>query len=55
MHENLTRTVPPTRTTTKTCGHHRHVGTCPCCQRAQLARWNAQLAQVAQTRQGPRL
>ncbi|HZU39779.1 MAG TPA: hypothetical protein VE992_01935 [Solirubrobacteraceae bacterium] len=24
------------------CGHTRHVGTCPCCQRAQLARWRAQ-------------
>jgi hypothetical protein len=26
----------------KACGHVRHVGTCPCCQRAQLARWHAQ-------------
>jgi hypothetical protein len=25
------------------CGHTRHVGTCPACQRAQLARWDAQL------------
>jgi hypothetical protein len=25
------------------CGHHRHVGTCPACQRAQLARWSSQL------------
>lgn len=25
------------------CGHTRHVGTCPECQRAQLARWRTQL------------
>lgn len=25
------------------CGHTRHVGTCPACQRAQLARWHGQL------------
>lgn len=31
----------------KPCGHARHVGTCPCCQRAQLARWGAQLAQAS--------
>jgi hypothetical protein len=30
----------------KQCGHTRHVGTCPVCQRAQLAKWQAQLAQV---------
>jgi hypothetical protein len=29
--------------TAKSCGHHRHVGSCPACQRAQLARWRAQL------------
>lgn len=28
----------------KPCGHDRHVGTCPACQRAQLARWSFQLA-----------
>jgi hypothetical protein len=28
----------------KACGHDRHVGTCSACQRAQLARWQAQLA-----------
>jgi hypothetical protein len=28
----------------RSCGHIRHVGTCPSCQRAQLARWDAQLA-----------
>jgi len=28
------------------CGHSRHVGTCPECQRAQLARWRAQLLAV---------
>jgi hypothetical protein len=27
----------------KACGHRDHVGTCPQCQRAQLARWRAQL------------
>ena len=30
----------------KDCGHTAHVGTCPACQRAQLAKWRAQLAQV---------
>jgi len=33
------------------CGHARHVGTCPSCQRAQLARWNAQLVSVTVARQ----
>jgi hypothetical protein len=33
--------------TLKSCGHDRHVGPCPACQRAQLARWNSQLAAVA--------
>lgn len=28
------------------CGHSRHVGTCPECQRVQLARWRAQLLAV---------
>jgi len=27
----------------RACGHTRHVGTCPECQRAQLARWRTQL------------
>jgi hypothetical protein len=31
---------------TDSCGHTRHVGTCPACQRAQLARWRAQLLQA---------
>ena len=30
----------------KQCGHQRHVGTCPVCQRMQLAKWQAQLAQA---------
>lgn len=30
----------------KACGHTAHVGTCPACQRAQLAKWREQLAQV---------
>jgi hypothetical protein len=29
------------------CGHVRHVGPCPSCQRAQLARWRAQLEQAS--------
>jgi hypothetical protein len=32
------------------CGHVHHVGTCPCCQRAQLARWRDQLASVTSER-----
>jgi hypothetical protein len=31
----------------KACGHAAHVGTCSACQRAQLAKWQAQLAAVA--------
>lgn len=31
-------------TTEGPCGHTRHVGTCPTCQRVQLARWREQLA-----------
>ena len=31
----------------KACGHAAHVGTCSACQRHQLAKWRAQLAQVA--------
>jgi hypothetical protein len=30
----------------RACGHVRHVGCCPDCQRAQLARWDTQLEQV---------
>jgi len=32
--------------TPKRCGHPRHVGCCPCCQRAQLARWSMQLTEA---------
>jgi hypothetical protein len=28
----------------KSCGHPRHIGSCPACQRAQLERWSLQLA-----------
>jgi hypothetical protein len=28
------------------CGHRHHVGTCPPCQRAQLASWHAQLEEA---------
>ena len=31
----------------KPCGHTRHVGPCPSCQRALLAEWDAQLARAA--------
>ncbi len=31
----------------KVCGHVAHVGTCSACQRAQLAKWQAQLQAVA--------
>jgi hypothetical protein len=31
---------------TGSCGHAKHVGSCPTCQRAQLARWRAQLLQA---------
>ncbi len=34
----------------KPCGHARHVGTCSTCQRAQLERWNTQLAQALPAR-----
>jgi hypothetical protein len=29
------------------CGHTRHVGPCPECQRAQLARWRAQIVEAS--------
>jgi hypothetical protein len=35
------------RSDAKPCLHDRHVGTCPHCQRAQLARWNSQLLDSA--------
>jgi hypothetical protein len=35
-----------TPTTNKACGHTRHVGSCPWCQRSQLARWAVQLAEA---------
>ena len=51
MSSNLT---PASQTETpspcKPCGHHRHVGWCSTCQRIQLARWSAQLAQVRPAR-----
>ena len=31
----------------KPCGHLLHVGSCPQCQRAQLARWADQLTEAA--------
>jgi len=33
----------------KPCAYVRHVGTCPHCQRAQLARWQRQLTAVTPT------
>ena len=32
------------------CGHVRHVGICAVCQRAQLARWSAQVADALDAR-----
>ncbi|HZU40658.1 MAG TPA: hypothetical protein VE992_06385 [Solirubrobacteraceae bacterium] len=46
MQDDLSHSTHPQSPAAKPCGHSRHVGTCPCCQRAQLARWSAQLAQV---------
>lgn len=40
--EELRRGLPAP----KPCGHDRHVGPCPACQRAQLARWRSELAAV---------
>jgi hypothetical protein len=34
----------------KPCGHTRHVGQCASCQRVQLARWDAQLAEASRAR-----
>jgi hypothetical protein len=36
----------------KPCGHRSHVGWCSECQRVQLARWRAQLAEVDRFRLG---
>jgi hypothetical protein len=44
--------IEPGVTAHKACGHARHIGCCPECQRAQLARWDVQLAQA--TRAGRR-
>lgn len=35
---------PSPATDAKSCGHLRHVGNCPVCQRVQLERWSLQLA-----------
>jgi hypothetical protein len=34
-------------TPAKACGHDRHVGSCACCQRAQLTRWAEQLVEAS--------
>jgi hypothetical protein len=54
MAQTLTaRTVPSHRHQNgvlmghRSCGHVSHVGACPSCQRAQLARWDAQLAEAS--------
>ncbi|MGZ6562993.1 MAG: hypothetical protein ACXVH1_26030 [Solirubrobacteraceae bacterium] len=39
-----------TKSNGRTCAHARHNGSCPSCQRAQLARWRAQLAAVSPSR-----
>lgn len=41
----MSTSVPVPRAA-RSCGHFRHVGTCPPCQRAQLARWTEQLRAV---------
>ena len=33
---------PVSRNSETSCGHHRHCGTCPSCQRAKAARLHAQ-------------
>lgn len=38
------------RARSRACGHAHHVGTCGACQRAQLARWQAQLMQASEAR-----
>lgn len=39
----------PVSAAERSCGHSRHVGTCPPCQRAQLTRWTEQLRAVTPT------
>jgi hypothetical protein len=34
---------PTPETEPRPCGHERHKGTCPVCQRIQLERWREQL------------
>jgi hypothetical protein len=36
----------------RSCGHYRHAGSCPHCQRTQLARWARQLAEVTPRQAG---
>jgi hypothetical protein len=52
----MTMTVPPLflagnppSTIRSPCGHERHVGTCPFCQRVQLRRWKAQLIEASRS------
>jgi hypothetical protein len=53
MHKSTTISHLEQRPTSeKGCGHLRHVGTCGCCQRAQLARWSHQLEQCRAPRRG---
>jgi hypothetical protein len=40
----------PTAHTVKECGHARHLGTCPACQRAALRRAALQLAEATLAR-----
>jgi hypothetical protein len=37
---------------TSSCGHVRHIGCCPACQRVQLARWAEQLREAQEARLG---
>ena len=47
-----TRTIPTPHAPHREmpCGHRVHLGSCPQCQRAQLARWAEQLAAASRTK-----
>lgn len=45
-HRHNSQLAPSASAGIKPCGHTLHVGICPDCQRAQLARWRSQLESV---------
>ncbi len=49
VQSHLTRPSQPPAPA-RPCGHPRHVGTCPACQRIQLERWSRQLAAAQRSR-----